>query len=79
MYAPVAAGAEDQGWSGGQTPGPLPLHYQCGYCDKRRHYEDEWHIKRRESEKLKTAEEERRKNAAKGGGRQYPWGNSRWS
>ena len=25
----------------------------CGYCGKRRHYEDECHIKRRESEKLK--------------------------
>ena len=50
----------------------------CGYCGKRRHYEDECHIKRRESEKLKKAEEERRKNARKRGGRQYPWGNSRW-
>ena len=39
----------------------------CGYCGKRRHYEDECHIKRRESEKLKKAEEERRKNAGKGG------------
>ena len=38
----------------------------CGYCGKRRHYEDECHIKRRESEKLKKAEEERRKNAGKG-------------
>ena len=39
----------------------------CGYCGKRRHYEDECHIKRRESEKLQKAEEERRKNAGKGG------------
>ena len=39
----------------------------CGYCGKRRHYEDECHIKRRESEKLKKTEEERRKNAGKGG------------
>ena len=39
----------------------------CGYCGIRRHYEDECHIKRRESEKLKKAEEERRKNAGKGG------------
>ena len=27
----------------------------CGYCGKRRHYEDECHIKRRESEKPKKA------------------------
>ena len=40
----------------------------CGYCGKRRHYEDECHIKRRESEKHKKAEEERRKTAGKGGG-----------
>ena len=39
----------------------------CGNCGKRRHYGDECHIKRRESEKLKKAEEERRKNAGKGG------------
>ena len=39
----------------------------CGYCGKRRDYEDEFHIKRRESEKLKKAEEERRRNAGKGG------------
>ena len=38
----------------------------CGYCGKRRHYEDECHIKRRESEKLKKAEEERHKIASKG-------------
>ena len=68
MYAAVAAEAEDQGRSG----------VTCGYCGKRRHYEDECDINRRESEKLKKAEEERRKNAGKGGGRQYPWGNSRW-
>ena len=30
----------------------------CGYCGKRRHYEDECHMKRRESEKLRKAEEE---------------------
>ena len=30
----------------------------CEYCDKRRHYEHECHIKRRESEKLKKAEAE---------------------
>ena len=34
---------------------------------KRRNYEDECHIKRRESEKPKKAEEERRKTAGKGG------------
>ena len=38
-----------------------------GYCGKRRHYEDECHIKCRESEKLKKAEEQRRKNAGQGG------------
>ena len=38
----------------------------CGYCGKRRHYEDECHITRRESQKLMKAEEERRKNAGKG-------------
>ena len=38
----------------------------CGYCAKRRHYENECHIKRRESEKHKKAEEEQRKNAGKG-------------
>ena len=40
---------------------------RCGYGGKRRHYEDECRIKRRESEKLKKAEEERRRNAGKGG------------
>ena len=35
----------------------------CRYCGKRRHYEDECHIKIRESEKHKKAEEERQKNA----------------
>ena len=40
---------------------------RCGYCGERRHYEDECHIKHRESEKLKKAEEERRRNAGKGG------------
>ena len=39
----------------------------CGYCGKRRHYENECHIKHRESEKLKKVQEERRKNAGKGG------------
>ena len=39
----------------------------CGYCGKRRHYEDKCHMKRRESGKVKKAEEERRKNAGKGG------------
>ena len=37
----------------------------CGYCDKRRHYEEEYRIKHRESEKLKKAEEEPRKNAGR--------------
>ena len=40
----------------------------CGYCAKRRHSEDECHIKRRESKKHKKAEEERRNIAGKGGG-----------
>ena len=40
----------------------------CGFCGKRRHYEDECHIKRRESEKLKKPEEERRKTAGRGEG-----------
>ena len=34
----------------------------CGYCGKRRHYEDECHIKKRESDKLKRQEAERKKN-----------------
>ena len=34
----------------------------CGYCGKRRHYEDECHIKKRESDKLKQQEGERQKN-----------------
>ena len=33
----------------------------CGYCGKRRHYEDECHIKRCESDKLKLQEAERQK------------------
>ena len=45
-------------------------HFCCtitfGYCGKRRHYEEECHIKRRESEKLKKTEEKRRKSAGKG-------------
>ena len=39
----------------------------CRYCSKRRHCEAECHIECRESEKIKKAEEERRKNAGKGG------------
>ena len=34
----------------------------CGYCGKHRHYEDECHIKKRESDKLKRQEAERQKN-----------------
>ena len=48
----------------------------CGYCGKRRHYEDECHLQHRQSEKLKKAEEERRNNAGKGkpeGGGYNPW------
>ena len=48
----------------------FPCTMRCGYCGKRRHYEGECHIKCRESEKLKNAEEERRKNAGKGGRRE---------
>ena len=33
----------------------------CGYCGKRRHYEDECHIKKRESDKHKRQEAERQK------------------
>ena len=33
----------------------------CGYCGKRRHYEDECHIKKHESDKLKRQEAERQK------------------
>ena len=33
----------------------------CGFCGKRRHYEDECHIKKRESDKLKRQEAERQK------------------
>ena len=33
----------------------------CGYCGKRLHYEDECHIKKRESDKLKRQEAERQK------------------
>ena len=46
---------------------PFPSSMTCGYCGKRRHFEDKCHIKRGESEKMKKAEEERRKNAGKGG------------
>ena len=49
----------------------------CGYCRRRGHYEDECHKKRRESKKLKKAEQDRRKNAGKGGrpegGGGEPW------
>ena len=34
----------------------------CGYCGKHRHYEDQCHIKKRESDKLKRQEAERQKN-----------------
>ena len=34
----------------------------CGYCGKRRHYEDECHINKRESDKLKRQEAERHNN-----------------
>ena len=33
----------------------------CGYCGKRCHYEDEYHIKKRESDKHKRQEAERQK------------------
>ena len=33
----------------------------CGYCGKRRHYEDECHIKKRESGRLKRHEAEHQK------------------
>ena len=40
-------------------------HFRCtitwGYCGKRRHYEDECHIKKRSSDKLKRQEAERQK------------------
>ena len=35
----------------------------CGYCGKRRHYENECHIKRREFAKHKKAEEKKRRQA----------------
>ena len=38
----------------------------CGFYGKRRHYEDECHIKRQESEKLKTKEEDRRRQEGRG-------------
>ena len=34
----------------------------CGYCGKRRHYEDECQIKKRESDKVRRQEAERQKN-----------------
>ena len=33
----------------------------CGFCDKRRHYEDKCHIKRRRSDKLRRHEAEQQK------------------
>ena len=48
----------------------------CGYCGKRKHYGDECHIKCQEYDKVKKAEEQRRKNARKGkpeGGAENPW------
>ena len=33
----------------------------CGFCGKRRHYKDEFHIRKRESDKLKRREAERQK------------------
>ena len=60
----------------------------CGYCGKRRHYEDECHIKKRESDKLKRQVGERQKNqtpirnprngdkGGKGGGKE---GRQRWT
>ena len=36
--------------------------FSCGYCGKRRHYEDECHIEKRESDKLRRQEAERQKN-----------------
>ena len=38
----------------------------CGYCGKRRQYQDECHIRRRESEKHTNVEEEKRRHAGKG-------------
>ena len=40
----------------------------CGFGGKRKQYEDECHIKRRETEKLKKAEEEQPRTAGKGEG-----------
>ena len=34
----------------------------CGFCGTRRHYEDECHIRKRESDKLKRQEAERQKD-----------------
>ena len=39
----------------------------CRYCGKGRHYDEECHMKCRESEKVEKAEEEWRKNLGKGG------------
>ena len=38
----------------------------CGYCGKCRHYKDECHIKRRESEDHKKAEKENRRPEGRG-------------
>ena len=55
----------------------------CCYCGKRRHYEDECHIKKRKSDKLKRQEAERQKtqtptrnpqNGDKGGNGGGKWG-----
>ena len=40
---------------------PFRCTITCGYCGKRRHHEDECHIKKRESDKLKRQEAERQK------------------
>ena len=40
---------------------PFRCTITCGYCGKSRHYEDECHIKKRESDKLKRQEAERQK------------------
>ena len=45
----------------------FPCTITCVYSGKRKHSKDECNMKRRESEKLKKAEEEQRQNAGKGG------------
>ena len=44
----------------------------CGYCGKRRHYEDECHLKKKESDKHKRQEAERQK--AQTPTDAFPWG-----